>query len=363
MIIHTLLIFILISFVSFVAIFGYLYLRRLLTVFTIEKVSSYDDYNLYRMNIRYDYSLENVINYGIHDDDSMIMAILKEALPYIPMKMKSPSFACTVFTLKDSDGCVHMGRSYDFIKETSSMLVYCNPRKGYKSVAFSALDNLNANEPQLNFIKRLSTLATPFICLDGVNEKGVSIAILALDSKPVNQNTGKPKITTTLAIRLVLDNAATTEEAVSLLSKYDMIASAGLDYHFYITDATGDGRVVEYDCESGKRELVVTPINVVTNFYAMYADKVLENQDNGIYGAGKSRYRAVVDIINETKTPSNKTVWRALKAISREPNINEVTSNTQWSINYNNTKQIAEIVIRRKWKDVFKYDLSKNKFI
>ena len=54
--------------------------------------------------------------------------------------------------------------------------------------------------------------------------------------------------------------AATTEEAVELLNQYDMFATSGRDYHFYITDASGDGRVVEYDCESETREMVATPI-------------------------------------------------------------------------------------------------------
>ena len=81
-----------------------------------------------------------------------------------------------------------------------------------------------------------------------------------LDSEPVHQNTGKPVIGTTLVIRLILDRAATTEEAVELLNQYDMFATSGRDYHFYITDASGDGRVVEYDCESETREMVATPI-------------------------------------------------------------------------------------------------------
>lgn len=123
--------------------------------------------------------------------------------------------------------------------------------------------------------KKLATLTAPFICLDGMNEKGVSIAVLTLDSEPVHQNTGKPVIGTTLVIRLILDRAATTEEAVELLNQYDMFATSGRDYHFYITDASGDGRVVEYDCESETREMVATPIRSITNFFGLYKDKVL----------------------------------------------------------------------------------------
>lgn len=159
------------------------------------------------------------------------------------------------------------------------MLVYCTPQNGYKSVAFAALDNISANTPDESMKKKLATLTSPFICLDGMNEKGVSIAVLTLDSEPVFQNTGKPTIATTLAIRLVLDRAASTQEAVDLLKEYDMFASSGRDYHFYITDASGDGRVIEYDCDSETRELVDTRSEAVTNFFVGTKTKLLESEE------------------------------------------------------------------------------------
>lgn len=62
---------------------------------------------------------------------------------------------------------------------------------------------------------------------------------------------------------------------------------AGGDYHFYITDASGDGRVLEYDCNDPARPLTVTPSRSVTNFFVMYKDNVLPNQRNGVYGHGR----------------------------------------------------------------------------
>ncbi len=340
--------------------FANAYRTRFQTINSTEHLSNYDDgYNLYQMDVAYDYSIDDVINYGIKDDQSMIDAIAHECLPYLPVKMKAPSFGCTAFTMTDGAGDVHMGRNYDFKLDTSAMLVRCAPKDGYKSIAFAALDNVSVSDPQESISKKLATLTAPFICLDGLNEKGVSIAVLTLDSEPVHQNTGKPTITTSLAIRLVLDRAATTQEAVDLLGQYDMFATSGRDYHFYITDASGDGRVVEYDCESEGRELVATPISAITNFYGMYKDKVLPNQKNGIYGHGKERYEAVLnELEQQSGNYSDDTVWAALKASSQEPNPEDITSNTQWSISYNNTDLSADIAIRRHWDDVFHFDLA-----
>ena len=343
-------------------VFLMFYLSRLQTISSLEKLTDYDDgYDVYRMNIKYNYSIEKIINYGIKNDQDVVQAILKEALPLLPVKMKAPQFGCSAFTLTNTDGDVQMGRNYDFKNDSSAMLVYCTPRNGYKSVAFAAMDNVSDNAPTASLKGRFASLAAPFICLDGMNEKGVSIAILTLDSKPVRQNTGKPTIFTSLVVRLVLDRAATTQEAVNLLKSYDMFASGGRDYHFYITDASGDGRVVEYDCDSKTRELVATPIRAITNFYGLYLDKVLPNQKNGIYGHGRERYDAITEILeNQRGKYTNDTVWEALKAASQEPNPADITSNTQWSVAYNNTALTAEIVIRRNWKDVTTYQLNKN---
>lgn len=49
-----------------------------------------------------------------------------------------------------------------------------------------------------------------------------------------------------------------------------------------------------------------------------------------------------------------------MKAASQDPNPVEITSNTQWSINYNNTDLTAEVVLRRNWDDVVTYDLNTN---
>ena len=166
-----------------VAVFGGIYFTRILTIGSIEKLTDYEDgYNLYSMDIKYDYSIEDIINYGIKDDQTMIDAILKESLPLIPAKINVPDYGCTSFTLTDTDGDVHMGRNYDFRKDTSAMMVYCTPKDGYKSVAFAALDNISANVPDESMAKKLATLTAPFICLDGMNEKGVSISVLTLDS-------------------------------------------------------------------------------------------------------------------------------------------------------------------------------------
>ena len=153
-----------------VVIFWGIYLTRIQTIGSIERLTDYEDgYDVYRMEVKYNYDLDRMINYGVTDDQTMIDAITKESLPLLPIKIKAPKFSCSAFTLTDTDNDVHMGRNYDFKKDTSAMMVFCSPKDGYKSVGFAALDNASANAADANIKNKLSSLTAPFICLDGMN--------------------------------------------------------------------------------------------------------------------------------------------------------------------------------------------------
>lgn len=342
-----------------VLVFVIVYYTRFKTISTIQKLTEYEDgYGLYSMDINYNYSIQDIIDSGFTDTQGYVDAVVKESLPLLPVHIKLPSFGCSTYRCATTDGEMVMGRNYDFKLDTSCMMVKCHPKDGYKSIAFAALSNLGANDADANMAKKMACLTAPFSCLDGVNEKGVSIAVLTLDSEPTDQNLGREKMTHSLAIRLVLDKAATTEEAVKLLEKYDFYAANGRDYHLFISDASGDSAVVENDPESEDRTFTVTRMQAITNFYGMYADKVISKQKNGIYGHGKERYDYMMEVIDANNGLVDKdSSWQALKAAATEPNPESVTSNTQWSIVFNNTKGTADICIRRHWDDMYSFSI------
>jgi len=332
------------------------------TLATIEKVTDYEDLNIYKMTVLYDYNLDNLTPTEPVDTQGAMDLVFSEALPGIDIDYTAPKYGgCSVFTLEDSDGTLRFGRNYDFKYDSSAMVVFCNPKDGYSSVAHAALSHIYVNDVFESETSTMACLTAPFICLDGINEKGVGISVLTLDSEPVAQDTGKPKLMTTVLIRLVLDKAASTEEAVKLLEKYDMYATSGRDYHFYITDITGDNRIVEFDCHSEEREMVVTKTNIATNFYIKYIDQTLPNQKNGIYGHVCERYDAIEQVFAANNNiGGNDIAWQALKAASQLPSETDVTSNTQWSIVYNLNELNYEIVLHRRWDEVYQFELKQD---
>ncbi len=342
-------------------VFGIVYFTRFQTMATIEKVTDYEDgYNLYTVKVKYDYSIDDIINSGYTDTQEFVDAVISESLPLLPVSIKVPSYGCSAFRTTTTDGNVLMGRNYDFKLDTSALMVLCEPKDGYKSISFAALNNVGADHATSSLKTKMACLTAPFIGLDGINEKGVSVAVLTLPGEPTMQDTGKPKLATSLLIRLVLDKAATTEEALELIRQYDIFSTNGRDYHFIINDAAGNSVAVEFDCESEGREMVVTPTQAITNFYIMYADKVDPEQDNGIYGKGTAmkRYTAMLDVLEANEgAVDRKVAWEALKAAAQEPNPNDITSNTQWSIMFDNTNLTAEITLRRHWGETFTYKI------
>lgn len=110
---------------------------------------------------------------------------------------------------------------------------------------------------------------------------------------------------------------------------------------FFISDACGDSRVVEYNYKKKNREYTVTRKSIATNFYVF---------DKETFGHGHGRYKTVEDIITKQKLKSDE-LWEALKQSSQTKDPDEPTSNTQWSILFHNTEKSADIIIRRHYED------------
>ena len=340
------------------AMFG----TQLTAASSIEKL----DEGLWAMEYQGDYGFDEYLKQGGATSDAemgdYIASFLSRGFWKPDTSTAGGNYGCSTLAVQSPEGAPLFGRNFDW-EDCDTMLIHTVPKDGYESISTCCLDFLGFGQdwkPDGSMGDKFMALAAVYVPLDGMNEKGVSIAVLTLDSEPVHQNTGRPVIGTTLVIRLILDRAATTEEAIELLNQYDMFATSGRDYHFYITDASGDGRVVEYDCESETREMVATPIRSITNFFGLYEDKVLPNQKNGIYGHGKERYDKMEAIFDYEEVYTSDVAWEALKAASQEPSEEEVTSNTQWSIVYDDTNLTAEIALRRNWDDVIGYNLKDN---
>lgn len=233
-------------------------------------------------------------------------------------------FGCSTISAANASGGYLFGRNFDW-EPCNAMIVQSAPENGYKSLStvntdFIAMSGVN--------LERLPDKAQALICLyaplDGMNEKGVAVSVnMIQDSATINQNTGKPGLTTTTAIRFLLDKAASVDEALELLGQYDMHASMGYMMHLAVADNTGRSVVVEYI----NNEMVVVETPVVTNFY------LAEGEKNGI-GTAQSheRYDILMDTLAAHNAMTTDEVRDALDSVSKD-NFGEFES-TEWSVVY-----------------------------
>ena len=225
---------------------------------------------LYAMEYTGDYGFDAFLEQGGAVSASALADYLVEFLSHGFYKnsgtINAGEFGCSTICVEDGSGGTLFGRNYDWAA-CQAMIVHTRPEKGYASISTCCLDFLGFGtefRPDGSMVERMESLAAIYVPLDGMNEKGLMVAdLIAGDDEVTHQQTGRPALTTTTAIRLLLDKAATVDEAVALLREYDMNSSIDAAHHLSIADSSGKSVVVEY--VSG--EMVVTETKVVTNHY------------------------------------------------------------------------------------------------
>lgn len=214
-------------------------------------------------------------------DSEFISNGIKSAfVPSFPAKKGACSELCT----NNSNGERVIGRNFDW-NSCDVLTLKIEPSNGYKSISTVNINfiGLPYGTQFKSFKEKMYALAAIMTPMDGINEKGLTIAINAAgDAEVPEQDTDKPDLTYSTAVRVILDKAANVEEALDILSQYDMHAeSAKADevfaFHFIIADASGRNVCVEWV----KDKMVVTETNIMTNHYLCE-----EKRDATLYGTG-----------------------------------------------------------------------------
>ena len=334
---------------------AFLFRHELRTLDTLKKI---DDNVLYSMKYDGDYGFDEFLETGASTDGELVKFVTSRLLRGLPLEFSIPDLGCSTFSAWTEDGDRIFGRNFD-LTYSPALVVETAPDHGYRSLSTVNLAFLGFGEDKLpdTLKQKLITLAAPYAPLDGINEKGLAVAVLRIGDEPTNQDTGKTDITTTTAIRLMLDQAATVEEAVNLLEQYDMHSSAGSCYHFQMADASGASAVAEYI----DNELVVLKedkgYQVATNF--LLSDKKFN------FGSGQDRYAILESSLDECGgvVKDEQAGMDLLQAASKDWHRSETTGRmnaTQWSILFNCTDLTAKVITGLQYdRPAHKFSLNK----
>ncbi|MBQ9552225.1 MAG: linear amide C-N hydrolase [Clostridia bacterium] len=226
--------------------------------------------DLYSMEFKGDYGFDEFLEKGGASSDEQVGQFFAKyisggLLTYQGSVNPAP-FGCSTFLTQNKAGDILFGRNYDW-QNCTVLLVRTTPKNGYASVSTCCMDFMGFGadyRPNNSAMERVKAIAAIYAPLDGMNEKGLIVAdLMAGDKEKTAQQTDKPDLTTTTALRLLLDRAATVDEAIELLKQYDMNSSVDFAHHFAIADASGKSVAVEYV----NNEMVVTETPVLTNHY------------------------------------------------------------------------------------------------
>lgn len=318
------------------------------SVFSLKQVNKYP---FYTMTYYGDYGFDDFLKVGAKNDDDLVNFALKDLLHGYDMNFQFSKASCTCFTASTEDGDRIFGRNFDF-PYSPGLLIRTKPDHGYASVSMVNLSFLGYSKKKLpRGFNAVPTLIGPYLPFDGMNEKGVTVACMATRDEPQPIPAGKTMLNTTTVMRLVLDKAASLEEALDLLKDYDVYFSQDIVNHYLIADAEGNSAVVEF----AGTEMKVLPAKenyqVCTNF-ALYRN---EEKGNGL-----ERYQEASKVLKEKNGVLSEQ--EAMDLLDRVNIRNYLPSpdydgDTQWSIVFNQTDLTLDVVINKNFDKVYSYSV------
>ncbi len=303
------------------------YHGELKTLLSLKQVNSHP---FYTMTYDGDYGFDDFLKQGAHNDSDIEHFVTKRLLKGIPFQFHVTKGGCSAFAARNEKGEALYGRNFDF-EYTPAMLLKTKPKDGYASISMVNLSFAGYTQKNLPEPQRLSsflTLAAPYLPFDGMNEKGLAVALLAVNRTQGPDDPKHVTLNTTTAIRLLLDKAATVPQAEALLKQYNLYFSAGIQCHYLIEDASGASVVAEY-WDHGV-QFVKSPVNyqAVTNFIQYKGLNIGEDGSQNDTGNEFKRYDVIMNRLKKSSgVIGANDAMSLLKSVSQKQ--------TQWSVVYN----------------------------
>ena len=298
--------------------------------------------NAFVMDYYLDYSLDEIESDGmdVHNiEDSCIETFFPDfLLPiaqnvkrwFIPKKIESTSdqgHHCSTLFLRGQDGTCFFARNHDW-KNDAFLILRVHDKKGLASIALIDLAYLNLNRSDLdrtNLIQRIPLLFAPYYAMDGINRHGVAVGVMSVDDLPVipSRDSSKPDVINSTLMRIILDNAKSTEDALSIAEQYN-VHFVDASQHVLIGDSSGRSGIIEHI--NGRIEFLASSTHwqVCTN-HQMHGNSEKQNDEKC------SRYRTGSDIAEQLDRQIGFTdVESAVRTMS-------VENWTMWTSVYNLT--------------------------
>ena len=313
---------------------------------SLASLKKHDNYPMYSMTYYGDYGFDDFLSVGAESDTEIENFIIKRLLKGLNIDLSITRAGCTAFITKDHDGNILFARNFDFVY-APSLVVKTHPKNGYASVSVANLSFAGYTKDWLpnGIISSFLALSAPYIPFDGINEKGLAIALLAVPEVTLSHDPSKITLNTTTIIRLILDKADSVDEAVSLIHEYNIYFSGGINCHYFIADKSGKSVIVEF----WDGDMQVINENVASNFIAYNKVNIGEGFTEF------ERYEKVKVALNENNGILSKR--QTVELLNYIGVYDEGEDKLQWSVTYNLTTPGGLIFANRNIQNIYEFQL------
>ena len=265
-----------------------------------ERNDDHLDGAVYSMEVKGDFYLDDFVAQGGVSSDTELIQFITDNITHgvVNLNMTAPEIGCSSFTATAENGDALFARNYDFSK-TNAMLVFTEANEG-RHATISTVDlqflGIDVDQDMTGLMDKVICLAAPYAPLDGINDAGVSCGIYMTyqggeETVATSQDTDKPDFTSTTLLRLILDYADSVEEAVEIVSSYDLHDSANTSYHYMVADSTGKSAILEWTNDSA--------VDTTDNDGSQRTLKVVYNDQDSAIGEREaaSNYQVVTNFV------------------------------------------------------------------
>ena len=294
---------------------------------------------VYTFEYKGDYGFKAFLEEGGAKTDAQMAGYIAGFLSkgYIKTGAQTPDGGCSTIA---SGGL--FCRNFDWNSKSHYAVIKTHPDDGYASISTTGFAFLGMGEDwhPIAGMDGMVALASIYVPLDGMNEKGLCVSdLIEIDGSTEVPDTDRADLTIVAAIRLVLDYAKDTEEAVKLLSEYDVFPSVNAAHHLAISDINNHNVVVEW--KNG--QMRVTETDIVTNHC------LAENLQSPLTGESLKRFASLAQKHSGFK--SHEEGLQALQDASYE-------EETLWSVIYDKENLSSTIYFDCDWDNPLTFSIA-----
>ncbi|HYU85928.1 MAG TPA: linear amide C-N hydrolase [Kribbellaceae bacterium] len=263
----------------------------------------------------------------------------------VPQPAAPSPFGCSLFVAYGNRADPVFARNFDW-DDHPALLLFTDPPDGHASVSMVDASYLGVDGDPDTAAERRALLDAPLLPFDGLNEQGLAIGMAAVPDADGGTRPERPTVGSVRIIRLVLDRAATVDEALAVFGSHNIDFDGGPPLHYLVADAHGRSAVVEFVGGELVAQRTEEPWNAAVNFTLAGSTEQARQADD--------RYRTATGTLRRTGgTLAARQAMDLLRAVAQ--------GHTRWSVVYGLRSGEVHLVTGKRYDAVHDFRLAMNR--